>query len=472
MPLLRLSPIMSIKLKHVWQKPGSPLLYFRRRVPDDIRPLLVAAQSPHAGKAHIVVSLQTADPRAAAPLITKLVRETDEEWEQLRNPTREGVRKQARQLLEQNGIQPWDPKANPAALDAFFNFIEDGIPRSVTEDEDATQAQLDQHLSPVHREAFQLVQKRQVFTLVDCLDQYVAARPHGEKTARIAFGYLTAHLGADRDIRTVRRSDVNEFVVWLLAGGHSASGKAITPATVNRYLNSIKSAWGRAIRENELRIESVFARVEIPKAVKGGKESKERPPFTANQLAALHRGIDAWVSVKGWDPRRCIVTVLAETGCRLAEVVGLAVADVHLSAAVPHITLTPHPWRSLKNAPSARKVPLSRKAVQALKEAHRLAGGSPFAFPTYTTAEGCAADSASAALNKWMRGLDGLKGSGLTNHSLRHTMKDRLRAVQCPKDIQDGILGHLTPGVGASYGQGYSLAVLAGWLHRADDSVL
>ncbi|MGF6723794.1 integrase [Paraburkholderia sp. GAS41] len=468
---------MSIKLKHAWRKPGSPLLYFRRRVPDDIRPLLVVARSPHAGKAHIVVSLQTEDPRVAAPLIAKLARQTDEEWSQLRSPTRAGVQSlsgaalklQAHRLLVDNGIDPSDPKANPRALEAFHEFLDAQIPRSVLEDEDVIHGhQLDRHLSPVSREAFQLVQGRGVFTLTDCLDQYVTARPNGEKTARIAFGYLTSYLGSDRDIRKVRRSDVNGFVNWLLTGGHSASGQAITTATVTRYLNALKAAWGRAIRENELDIESVFARVEIPEA---GKDSKERLPFTADQLQALHRGVDAWVAAKGWDPLRCIVTVLAETGCRLAEVAGLAAADIHLHAGVPHIDVKPHPWRSLKNAHSARKVPLTPRAMVALREAHRLAHGSPFAFPTYTTAEACNAGAVSAALNAWIQGREGLKGSGLTNHCLRHTMKDLLRAVQCLPEITDRILGHLTPGVGATYGQGYPLGILAEWLGRAAEAV-
>jgi integrase len=200
-----------------------------------------------------------------------------------------------------------------------------------------------------------LVRNRREFTLVDCLDEYVATRSNGEKTARIAFGYLTEFLSGDRDIRKVRWSDVNGLVSWLLNGGHNPEGKAITTATVSRYLNSLKSAFGRAIRENEQGIKSVFARVEIPEA---GKDSTERLPFSVEQLPALHRGVDAWVSAKDWDQLRCIVTVLAETGCRLAEVVGLASADVHLHAAVPHIDVKLYLWRSLKTSSGACKVPL------------------------------------------------------------------------------------------------------------------
>ena len=61
MALLNLSPLVSVKLKYAWQKPNSSLLYFKRRVPVDIKPLLLAG-SKYAGKVHYVVSLQTSDP--------------------------------------------------------------------------------------------------------------------------------------------------------------------------------------------------------------------------------------------------------------------------------------------------------------------------------------------------------------------------------------------------------------------------
>ena len=45
-------------------------------------------------------------------------------------------------------------------------------------------------------------------------------------------------------------------------------------------------------------------------------------------------------------------------------------------------------------------------------------------------------------------------------HSFRHSMRDRLRAVECPADIIDAIGGWSTDGVGQSYGRGYDLNVL------------
>ena len=51
-------------------------------------------------------------------------------------------------------------------------------------------------------------------------------------------------------------------------------------------------------------------------------------------------------------------------------------------------------------------------------------------------------------------------------HSFRHSLRDRLRAVQCPSDMIDQIGGWTTAGVGQSYGEGYRLDSLKDWLKR------
>lgn len=474
MALLRLSPLVSVKLKYAWQKPNSSLLYFKRRVPDDIKPLLPIGSryAGAGGKVHYVVSLQTSDPKVAALKIAKLVQETDEDWERLRNPTRESVAQQAHQLLIQAGIDPTDPKATPESLDAFEDFLDAQLPHSVRADEAVTDGrQLDRHLSPVHAAALQMLQRRRQFTLGDCLDQYIGARPAAEKDARMVFGYLFDFLGTrsglpgkDRDIRNVRRPDVNAFVAWLLAGKHSADGKPIRTTTVERYLTNVRAAFERAIVENELGIANVFAKVEI----KGkGKDAKKRQTFSVDQYRHLYRAIDQHTAAKGLDQLRCILTLVAETGARLAEIVGLATADVRLGDAVPHLNIQEHPWRSLKTLGSAREVPLTPRALAAVQAALQLADSSSYLFPAYISDGRCNADSASAALVKWVRTREGLTGTKLGNHSLRHGMEDLLRAVGCIDSVRDQITGHKTPGMGANYGEGYPLEMLSEWLLKA-----
>jgi len=78
-------------------------------------------------------------------------------------------------------------------------------------------------------------------------------------------------------------------------------------------------------------------------------------------------------------------------------------------------------------------------------------------YPRYMKSSKCNASSASASVNKWLKaGFD-----GLTAHCLRHTMRDRLRAVECPMDMIDQIGGWRSVAtIGVGYGKGYSLEAI------------
>ena len=121
------------------------------------------------------------------------------------------------------------------------------------------------------------------------------------------------------------------------------------------------------------------------------------------------------------------------------------------------VSSKPHPWRSLKTASSARIIPLVGSAKWASERILAQSYGSKFAFPNYNDGERTNANSASAALNKWLKTKI---GQGYTIHSFRHSMRDRLRSVECPSDIIDQIGGWLTQGVGDSYGLGYPVCLL------------
>ena len=88
---------------------------------------------------------------------------------------------------------------------------------------------------------------------------------------------------------------------------------------------------------------------------------------------------------------------------------------------------------------------------------------SSYAFPRYNRGSRTSANSASAAINKWLRNY---VPAGCTMHSFRHSMRDRLRVVQCPADIADQIGGWATDGVGQGYGSGYPIEVLGGWVTK------
>ena len=86
-----------------------------------------------------------------------------------------------------------------------------------------------------------------------------------------------------------------------------------------------------------------------------------------------------------------------------------------------------------------------------------------YLFPRYIRDGKCYATHASNALNKWLK----KDFNGLTAHCLRHTFRDRLRAVECPIDLIDQIGGWKSvSSIGSNYGQGYSQSKLFKWFER------
>ena len=177
-----------------------------------------------------------------------------------------------------------------------------------------------------------------------------------------------------------------------------------------------------------------------------GHDVSKRGTFTKEQLKqGYDRALNSKSTVK------LLMPLLGETGCRLAEIVGLRLEDIDLENDLIHIR--PNPARRLKNKTSERVLPLVGYARTALVQAMSQADDE-WLFPQYIKAGHCYATHASNALNSWLKRDFG----GLTAHSLRHTFRDRLRAVECPMDMIDQIGGwRSVGGVGASYGEGYGL---------------
>ena len=105
--------------------------------------------------------------------------------------------------------------------------------------------------------------------------------------------------------------------------------------------------------------------------------------------------------------------------------------------------------------------------IDALGDRHaarRIASSaSGFAFPRYCNDQKCNSNSASSALNKWLKPR---VPNGCVIHSFQHSLRDRLRAVECPADIIDAIDGWTTEGIGHKYGAGHDLEVKHRWMGR------
>ena len=288
-------------------------------------------------------------------------------------------------------------------------------------------------------------------TLLDALGVYLEQKGDGKaksfrQSAERACGYVIENCG-NKPLAAYTRQNALIFRDWLVARG-------LTGSSVTRNFSYVKAVINFALSEFALDIRNPFVGVYHDRS----KGVVSRKPIPLDDLLSVQRKcmqID--------DDIRWLVALVSDTGMRLAEAAGLSVSDFNLQGDIPFVEVRKHPWRSLKTSASARVIPLSGMALWAARRILQQTGASTYAFPRYNRGSRTSANSASAAINKWLKNH---VPAGCTMHSFRHSMRDRLRAVQCPSDVADQIGGWATDGVGQGYGSGYPIEVLHRWLSK------
>ena len=287
-------------------------------------------------------------------------------------------------------------------------------------------------------------------TLAEAMDTYLTRKGANKgKTfhaaAQRACAYLVEACGA-KDLADYSRADALKYRDYLIAKGMAGS-------SVSRVISSIRAVMNFAISEYALDLKNPFVGMYHDRLAGVSK----RLPIPIEDISKVQQQC---LSLD--DDLRWLVALVSDTGMRLAEVAGLLKSDIILDEDIPFIRLQPHPWRKLKTSGSERDVPLVGVSLWAAQRLLEACPDSVFAFPRYNKTSITNANSASAALNKWLHPYVPV---GCTMHSFRHSMRDRLRAVECPADIVDQIGGWATGGVGQGYGVGYGLKVCDRWMN-------
>ena len=167
------------------------------------------------------------------------------------------------------------------------------------------------------------------------------------------------------------------------------------------------------------------------------------------------------------DDIRWLVAIIFDSGMRLSEAAGLMTHDIHLDAEIPYIALKPNPHRRLKTASSERNIHLigmSLWAARRLKH-HSV---SLYCFPTYSSAARCNSNSASATLNTW---INTIVSSNDVIHGMRHSFRDRLRAVEAPTERIDQLGRWTLMSVGQVQGHpdGYQSVLIICYMEKMSD---
>ncbi|RWA58134.1 site-specific integrase [Mesorhizobium sp.] len=283
-------------------------------------------------------------------------------------------------------------------------------------------------------------------TLADAVKLYLKDRVEAtadetkkqQRIERVQGHVVKALKRGDPQIRSFTRADAREVRDHMLTEKPTPA-----PSTVHRYLNDLRAILNHATKEmDELRgWLSPFNGLEVRKDTLA---KEDRKSFTDGQLTATRARVLGHAS----EDLQRVWRMLERTGCRLAEVTGLMVEDVHPEGECPYLDLRFLPHRRLKNAGSVRRVPLVGDALKAAQEAREAAGDRALLFPTYAREGG--ANSASQVLMKHVRKV--VTDRKVTVHSLRHTLKDKLVKADVPEALQNMILGHSSGAVSEAYG--------------------
>ena len=285
----------------------------------------------------------------------------------------------------------------------------------------------------------------------DALDLYLKLKGEGKdktfiRTANRNIEYIIKVLG-NKPIKSYTSKEASKFRDWLIEHRMSLS-------TVKRVFSSVRAIINLSIQEHGLNINNPFSKTYMPEI--DDKQYRESIPIdTIKHIQILCREYD--------DDLRWLIALLSDSGMRLGEGVGLLKSDINLDCEMPHIKLIPHPWRRLKTKSSRRLIPLVNESLWSCKRILESNDDSIYAFPRYTTKDKCNANSASAALNKWMK--EQLSDSYVI-HGFRHGFRDRLRAVECPSEIIDQLGGWSLRSIGQGYGSGYELNKLLKWVKK------
>ena len=172
--------------------------------------------------------------------------------------------------------------------------------------------------------------------LSDYVSEYLSLRSVHHKPIKVSVDPFIS-LAGDRDVSQYTREDAKLFVCHLEKKGNKT-------ATIRRRINSLSAILNYAYAELDLDKRNPFSRLFI----KGeGEDCHKRGTFTNEQLK--------WGYDKALASRsqiKLLMPLLGETGCRLAEIVGLKLEDIDLENDLIHIR--PNSARRLKTRSSQR----------------------------------------------------------------------------------------------------------------------
>lgn len=337
--------------------------------------------------------------------------------------------------------------------------------------------------------------------LGDAVETYLSAHKkvwrYRTHVARVwQLGYLVEYLGAERPIASIKPDDIRRYrdaVISLRANHGKAKVQSfaekqtdspkvrIKPKTADYIFQPVKAFFGWAISVEGL-IETNPA--SAIKLVVGQQKKGERSrrPFEADEIRKLF----SWPTFTGCqsehrrdvpgakivrDGKYWLPILGYYTGCRLGELVQLAIEDVQEADNLHFLDINEKVLlgtdeKSVKSVAGMRKVPLHSDLIELgfLEFVAKRAKQDKANVRLFKEIKFGADKQASTVYSKTFARLMnavGLTDRRLVFHSWRHGIEDALRDAEVQPYIIDAIVGHADNSIGSKYGKGVSLTVMA-----------
>ena len=454
---------------------------YRRAIPDDCRPLW--------DKREHKVSLKTKSHPEALRRAAQVNTTFDNKVAQIRQlnsgndlPTDQKIQV-AKEILLREGIHPQQIPQTKSEADKFFDRQEDWSGQYFDTIDTKSGFNRDGSIWTTYHEdkkspyfiAHEILKGRQTASIVPTLgeatDHYL--KINAEKASRTPHNQLKHEQRVRRAVANLGPSDT-EITDYnrLQARQHKGALRVQNPTwsnnTLDRAITILSAVFASAIVEYELATTNPWLKLTASIGEKDVSTSEDRKnkrrSFTPDELRTYEAAL-----ANLNEEARLIGQLMIQTGCRTMEAGGLLVKDVKLDTNTVHIQIRFNRIRKLKTKNSVRDVPIVGPLLDTLRDyLARHDATSPDAplFPKYGRDGGM--DAISALLRGVIRKRLKIADPNLVPYSTRHTMKDKLRTLRTPEDIQHRILGHGSKSDADEYGDGNPLAYLQEVLAKAD----
>jgi integrase len=469
---------------YVKRHPRTGGYYFRRRVPDHLKPTI--------GTVEIIRSLATKSLDEAKRRSRTLADATDALFDEAEGRDSSGETVSQPAGWHSEFIAKWLESVSGRHGDAVPAPIVVSLPPEASAPPPEPSPPSVQQLPPQPQP---ILPPQRIATVRDVFDRYLSEFDRRTRTEQAWRRHVDMFLELsgltwETNIHTVSDAHVEDFILALRKLPSRRQGAKFKKLTLMQIIDR----FGAAVDVPKLDQRSINVKVDALRAVfyyaqrhkyrtdnpfvgkvskRAAKRVKPKPrlPFDADELAMIFGSDIFQMPPHQWEGKQWLAVIALYAGARMEEIGQLRVGDYRVRHGIPYFAITTvenddgddQPEKSLKTAGSEREIPVHPVLIKLglTRHVQRMkAIGEKRMFPGISGNGG----EITASYSKWFGRF--LTKLGITSpqkvfHSFRHTFKDGCRNSGVPREIAEVLMGHAGRTVGDSYGDGYRIDVLA-----------